>query len=112
MHRSGLVHIGSHTDRHEILTQTSPDAAAETIDVSLRKLRAITGEACRIFSYPNGDFNDELMTLLQRFGIEFAFTTRKAFWDSSADARAIPRIGIGGYDGPERFAALLSGLAV
>jgi peptidoglycan/xylan/chitin deacetylase (PgdA/CDA1 family) len=110
LHRSGLVHIGSHTDRHEILTQASPAAAEATICTSLDKLRALTGENCRVFSYPNGDFNDELMGLLRRLGVEFAFTTRRELWSAACSAHAIPRIGIGAYDDAPRFAALASGL--
>jgi peptidoglycan/xylan/chitin deacetylase (PgdA/CDA1 family) len=110
MHRGGLMHIGSHTDRHEILTQASPAAAEATIATSLAKLRALTGSDCRVFSYPNGDFDAGLMALLQKLGIDFAFTTRREWWSPSADARAIPRIGIGAYDDAPRFAALASGL--
>jgi hypothetical protein len=63
-----------------------------------------------VFSYPNGDFNDELMGLLRRLGVEFAFTTRRELWSAACEAHAIPRIGIGAYDDAPRFAALASGL--
>jgi peptidoglycan/xylan/chitin deacetylase (PgdA/CDA1 family) len=112
MHRAGVVSIGSHTHRHEILTQVSREQARETISRSLTELEAMTGAPCRTFSYPNGDFNPSLIDLLGELKIRCAFTTVKAFWSRRDHPLAIPRIGIGGYDSRDRFAAVVSGLAL
>jgi peptidoglycan/xylan/chitin deacetylase (PgdA/CDA1 family) len=111
MHRSGLISIGSHTHRHEILTQSSIADARSSIELSRQKLEGILQSPCRTFSYPNGDYSPALMQLLATLGLKYGFTTHKAFWAPGVDDYAIPRIGIGGYDSPSRFAALLSGLA-
>lgn len=111
MHRSGLIAFGSHTDRHEILTQLTPQRVEETVATSLTKLRGIVGEDCRIFSYPNGDHNEQLMALMRDADIDYAFTTCKAFWKNTSSNWSIPRIGIGGYDSFGKFAALVSGLS-
>jgi peptidoglycan/xylan/chitin deacetylase (PgdA/CDA1 family) len=111
MHRSGCMAFGSHTHRHEILTQSSLQLAEESIAVSKVRLEAVLGEPCRTFSYPNGNYNAELMALLSRMGVSLAFTTEKAFWNAHTDPRCIPRLGVGGYDSMSKFAALLSGLS-
>jgi peptidoglycan/xylan/chitin deacetylase (PgdA/CDA1 family) len=111
MHRSGLISIGSHTHRHEILTQSSLPDARGSIELSRQKLETILQRPCRTFSYPNGDYSPALMQLLETLGLRYGFTTHKAFWAQGTQDYAIPRIGIGGYDSPSRFAALLSGLA-
>jgi peptidoglycan/xylan/chitin deacetylase (PgdA/CDA1 family) len=112
MHASGGVAFGSHTHRHEILTQASLQSARETIATSIAELQGILGERCRTFSYPNGDFSRELIDLLAQMHVDHAFTTEKAFWTRNTEAHSIPRLGIGGYDSMQRFAAMVSGLAL
>lgn len=105
-----LISFGSHTHGHEILTQLTGTQARATIERSLMILHELLGEECGLFSYPNGDFNVQLIALLKTLGIRYSFTTEKGFWNSASNPRAVPRIGVGSYDSRAKFAALVSGL--
>lgn len=108
---SGLVEAGSHTHRHEILTQIDGEAAGETIRTSLQELAAMTGRAVTTLSYPNGDHDPAITACVARHGVAAAFTTRSGDWMPGTDPMRIPRYGVSAFDSEERFRAIVSGLA-
>lgn len=109
MKASGLIEIGSHTHRHELLVQHDD---SEVIG-SLRKASALltrwSGDAPRSFSYPNGDYDNRVKTEVMRAGHDCALTTRSAEWQAGSDPYEIPRLGIGAYHTEAEFSVKASG---
>ncbi len=110
LHESGLVTIGAHTANHEILTNIPLGHAAETIQTNLDDLGALIGQKVRFFSYPNGDYNKDILKILRSTSITAAFTTVKDLYSERYDDFEIPRIGIGGYDDIDLFLLKSSGI--
>jgi len=110
LYGSGLVSIGSHTAYHEILTSISLSQAEDTIHESIRDLELLIGDAVHYFSYPNGNYNDEIISLLNAASITHACTTNSGIYSRRNSPYKIPRIGIGGYDTIDRFATKICGL--
>jgi peptidoglycan/xylan/chitin deacetylase (PgdA/CDA1 family) len=103
LHESGLITVGAHTARHEILPQLSIEKAMATIQESLNELEGIIGKPIHAFSYPNGNFNNEIMKCLSLLGVHSAVTTFSDLYSTKYRPLEIPRIGIGGYDSIDRF---------
>ena len=110
MSHNELIEFGSHTHRHEILTQLKPIHATETIQSSLNAIYRLTGRTVNYFSYPDGAINKNILEVLQKFQILAAFTTRNSFWDRRCSPYEIPRLKVGAYDSVDMYAAVLSGL--
>jgi peptidoglycan/xylan/chitin deacetylase (PgdA/CDA1 family) len=78
MANSGLIQFGAHTASHSILTKIPLKKACEEIDESTQSIAKWTGQACRLFAYPNGgsgDYDSNILSILKRFGIVAAVTT-------------------------------------
>ena len=72
--REGLT-LGSHTRTHTIMTQVTPDRMREEVQGSQEDLRREIGACLPIFCYPNGNYNDTVVSILREQGIRLAFTT-------------------------------------
>lgn len=110
MSSSPLICIGSHTHCHSILTQLPRSEAQESIESSLVLLRKWTQRPIHHFSYPNGNYNKEIISIIKRSGIKTAVTTKKGRCTFGLDPFQIPRVEIGGYDGMEVFKARILGV--
>jgi peptidoglycan/xylan/chitin deacetylase (PgdA/CDA1 family) len=108
--KSRCVAIGSHSHCHNRLCQLAPDAVDDTIVTCKRLLESWTDAPVRSFSYPNGDYNDGIVSAVRRHGFSLAVTTRSRTWAPSDSPFEIPRVGIGGYDGWNRFRTVVSGI--
>ncbi len=78
MSNSGLIQFGAHTASHSILTKIPLKKARDEIDESIQSITEWTGQACRLFAYPNGgsgDYDSNILSILKRFGIAAAVTT-------------------------------------
>lgn len=106
---SELVTIGGHTHSHELLDQLSPKVVSQTLLESNAIIRELTGAIPRHFSYPNGNYNQQVMQQVQKAGYKTAVTTQKGIWSKSEGLWEIPRVGIGRFDSKARFKALISG---
>lgn len=67
--------IGSHTQTHPRLTQSSPSAAAEEIKASKKSLEDQFGAPIEHFCYPYGDWNERVRDLVIEAGYKTACTT-------------------------------------
>jgi peptidoglycan/xylan/chitin deacetylase (PgdA/CDA1 family) len=92
--RSGLIEIGSHTHRHEILLRLNDDEVKETLEASIRCLRQ-WGVTPRWFAAPNGDFREDQVPIIQGVGFEICVGTKTGLWDTAGQKFSIPRVGIG-----------------
>jgi peptidoglycan/xylan/chitin deacetylase (PgdA/CDA1 family) len=98
-----LVTIGAHSHGHELLDQIAPDSARSSIARSRELLERWTGQPVRHFAYPNGNFSPALMALLNELGFASATTLSERLAGPDAPAMALPRIGVGRYDGLARW---------
>lgn len=98
-----LVTIGAHSHCHNILTQIDRQAAFESAARSKELLESWTGRRVNYFAYPNGDFNDAVVSAVVEAGFEAALSTVPRPWNRGEPLFALPRIGVGRYDSIEVF---------
>jgi peptidoglycan/xylan/chitin deacetylase (PgdA/CDA1 family) len=110
LHHSGLIEIGAHTARHEILTGLSDSRAAQTIKLSRQVITQIVGKPPRHFAYPNGDYNKKIFKILQENNFFSAVTVHSALIDRNKfNPFEIPRLSISSFDSISKFALKTSG---
>jgi peptidoglycan/xylan/chitin deacetylase (PgdA/CDA1 family) len=63
-----LITVGNHTSEHGVLSNYSLPEARRIITKGENDLRRILGRPCRTFSYPNGDYSEEMFETLQSLG--------------------------------------------
>jgi peptidoglycan/xylan/chitin deacetylase (PgdA/CDA1 family) len=84
--RQGVV-LGAHSRTHPRLDRVERPRAREEILGSVRELEHEVPGQPRVFAYPDGRFDDELVELARAAGIELAFTTRRGTNDLRASDR-------------------------
>lgn len=92
-----LVTVGSHTDRHPILTNLRADEQRSEIERGIVALRDTCAAPIEFFAYPNGklrDYNDAVIALLRNAGIRAAVTTAQRPLHPSDDVMQLPRLGV------------------
>lgn len=72
---SDLVEIGSHTMRHRNVKFLSGEELREEVRRSKEEIERNTGREVIAFSYPNGYYNDRVVTQVRDAGYTFAVTT-------------------------------------
>lgn len=72
---SDLVQIGSHTRTHPLLPQLSEPEARNELSESRARLQEILQMDVKLFSFPYGAFNEELVEWCRDAGYERVFTT-------------------------------------
>jgi peptidoglycan/xylan/chitin deacetylase (PgdA/CDA1 family) len=97
VHAKGLV-VGSHTCRHALLANETPEVAARETEASRRRLEQALGAPVTHFAYPDGSFNATAVRAVAASGYRFAYTTcshvdherplltiaRRMLWERSA----------------------------
>lgn len=104
-----LVTIGAHSHCHNILTQLSLQDMRESVLRSKELLESWIDKPVNFFSYPNGDFNEDVIQAITEIGFLCGFTVCRGLWSSSDSPYRLPRIGVGRYDTLEHFKARISG---
>lgn len=110
--RSPYITIGAHSHGHELLDQLPPEQIRETLETSRELLEEWTGRKPELFSYPNGNYNADVIRAVQEAGFICACITQDIPWAGSQSPFLIPRIGIGRYDSIEAFKLKVSGIPV
>ena len=112
MHASGLVVIGSHTCNHMRLSvDLSAPQMRHEIENSKKILEQQLPASANLFCFPNGDYNQAALHLVQNT-YEAAVTTKRGINSANTCApHELTRIGIHEEvsDSPRRFGARLSG---
>ena len=91
---SGLVSFGSHTASHRILTTLNDDEIRTELYKSKEKLlneKIVTRDFIP-FCYPNGNFNDEILRMVQEMGYSLAVSTKSGWNEEKADYYSLKRI--------------------
>ena len=100
---SPFVTIGAHSHCHNILPNIPSDIAINSILKSKHLLEKWVSEPVTHFSYPNGDYDENIVDMVIRSGFKSSVTTRPDFWRINDSLFEIPRLGIGRYDSFEKF---------
>ena len=104
-----LVTIGAHSHCHNILTQLDRQAAFDSAARSKELLESWTGCRVNYFAYPNGDFNEAVISAVKAAGFEAAVTTSPRPWTRGEHLFTLPRLGVGRYDSFDVFKVNLVG---
>ncbi len=100
-----LVTIGSHSVSHPILTNNSNNVQKSELLDSKRTLESWTNQSINYFSYPNGNYSENLKVLAKECGYELCFIDDASYIDlNNIDKFSIPRMSI--YDWGGYFEAL------
>ena len=104
------ITFGAHSHCHNILTQLSLESAKDSIFKSKNLLEEWTGQSINHFAYPNGDYNIEIIDILQELGFKSSMSTINGLASRNSPKYEIPRIGIGRYDNIGNFKLRVSGV--
>ncbi len=93
------MHVGSHGYDHYWLGSLSMQEQAFEISKSIEFIKAVGGDAENwTICYPYGDYNDDTITLLKRYGCRMGFTTKVAVADLQTDGEdalfKLPRLDV------------------
>jgi peptidoglycan/xylan/chitin deacetylase (PgdA/CDA1 family) len=115
LHAAGVT-FGSHTSTHEILTMVPAAQAQQEIACSREAIQQKLGGNCHLFSYPNGDYSEQVRELVAQAGYRFAFLNQEpGVWTRGCDPFLVPRVNVCEYhlvDSKGNFSSLIFQYAV
>ncbi len=93
---SGLISFGSHTAGHQILTTLEKPDIEKELSTSRRKLldHGVVDTSFIPFCYPNGNYSQEIATMVCNAGYHMAVTTQKGWNRFEENMFILKRIGI------------------
>ncbi|MDI6645197.1 MAG: polysaccharide deacetylase family protein [Methanobacteriaceae archaeon] len=91
MNRNG-IDFGAHTVNHPILTNIPLDEAKMEIMNSKNRIEEILNTEVKSFAYPNGDFNEEILSLVRDSGFNSSVTTISGLVNAVNDLYQLNRI--------------------
>jgi peptidoglycan/xylan/chitin deacetylase (PgdA/CDA1 family) len=106
---SPLVELGAHSLSHPHLTRLPVAEARREISDSRRELEALTGLEVRLFAFPYGDYNDELVQICREAGYQRAYSIRPRPINLRRADFLCGRVAVSAHDGPLEFALKASG---
>jgi peptidoglycan/xylan/chitin deacetylase (PgdA/CDA1 family) len=105
---SDLVEFGSHTVYHSFLPLLSSSAARTELEASKRRIEEETGRPCRMFAYPNGDYDAVSAAHVAAAGYKAALTQRLGVNRPSTSPYELARIHVPPDYAPHAFAFRVS----
>jgi peptidoglycan/xylan/chitin deacetylase (PgdA/CDA1 family) len=112
MSASGLIEFGAHSQSHAILRLLTLQERYNEIVHSVATVSTLTGRACALFAYPNGQIQDyaaEDINILRSCGVRISVTAMEGVNDSQTPPMELRRYGIGAHDSMEKFRQILDG---
>lgn len=91
MSQSGIS-FGAHTHNHVILTNMPLDDARSEILLSREILSQKIKKPVKMFCYPNGHFNNEIIDIISNSGYDIAVTTKRGLIEGSPSILNLNRI--------------------
>ena len=95
----GLIEIGSHTASHFPLTRLLPAEQRHEITESKSALENLLGRSVSSFSYPDGAFSREVVSLVQQAGYQCACISINDIVRRGSHRFQLPRFWIPDWDG-------------
>ena len=109
--KSDLVTIGNHSHAHEYLVDWKSKKIKNDLATSVRIFKEELGYSPKIFSYPFGEYSNNLKTIISELEFEFAFGQHSGVIDSSKNKLELPRFPINEkYGELKRFNSILNTL--
>lgn len=105
--QSPFVTIGGHSHCHNLLTQLSDSKVGESVSTNKALLESWTGKEVNHFAYPNGNYNESVISLISDAGFKSAVTTVKNPTSNRDNQYLLPRLGVGRFDSLRRFSSQL-----
>lgn len=88
------IRFGSHTVNHKILTQIPLDQVQEEVGSSKIAIERELGHEINWFSYPNGNFNQQIEQFVQSTGYRLGFSTEAGLTSAADNCFNIKRVNI------------------
>jgi len=95
MHAAG-IEFGSHAYSHHLLTKLSLADIAREVRESKTQMETILDTPVTTFAYPNGNYNNDVITELKAAGYRLAVTTRKGINTARTNPFELHRINVNG----------------
>jgi peptidoglycan/xylan/chitin deacetylase (PgdA/CDA1 family) len=105
-----LIEIGAHTVTHPFLSKVPEALQRDEIQQSKDYLEKILGHTVMSFSYPNGDYTEDTISIVQEAGFTCACSSVVGRVCSDSNHFLLPRVVVEDWDG-ETFARWLSQLS-
>ncbi len=116
MNSSGLVDFGSHTHRHELLTNMDLNDVEFSLKTSMRLMDEMIPDNLPIICYPNGWYNEDIHKLAAKIGYIAGIRadhSSNGFWKYEGESHdiipALPRWGVGRDMSMDNFKSIVSG---
>ncbi len=97
------IEFGAHTVNHLCLTQINIEEAKREIEESKKVVSEFTGLRVSMFSYPYGEYNEDIKKLLEEAGFTCAFTVEPGMNREGTDLLELKRIAIKGNNSLSDF---------
>ena len=101
------VEIGAHTLNHVKLTQIDNNTALYQVKKSKGLLEQVISNKVNSFSFPHGDYNNDIIELVSQAGFNNALTCINGYANDAKSAFEIPRKYITFFDTLEKFKSKL-----
>jgi peptidoglycan/xylan/chitin deacetylase (PgdA/CDA1 family) len=108
---SNLATIGNHSHSHGYLTDWKDDKIKSDLEMSIKIFKNKLGYSPKIFSYPFGEYSNNLKKIVSNLNFKFAFGQHSGVIDSTKDFLELPRFPINEkYGELKRFKSILQTL--
>ena len=107
LHSKG-IDIGGHSVNHKKLTQIAKDEALKEITNCKIQLESIIGSEITSFSFPHGEYNDKIVSLVKKVGFSSAVTCDSSKIQKNNSVYKLPRKYVTFFDDLESFKNLLN----
>ena len=108
---SNLVTIGNHSHSHEYLVDWTSKDIISDLQKSINIFKEQIGYSPKLFSYPFGEYSNDLKRIISELNFEFAFGQHSGVIDSTKDLLELPRFPINEkYGNLKRFKSILNTL--
>ena len=108
---SNLVTIGNHSHTHDYLIDWEDDKIKFDLEMSIKIFKNELGYSPKIFSYPFGEYSNNLKKIVSDLNFEFAFGQHSGVIDPTKDFLEMPRFPINEkYGELKRFNSILQTL--
>ena len=109
--KSNLVTIGNHSHSHDYIVDWNDEKIKLDLDVSIKIFKEKIGYSPKVFSYPFGEYSNNLKKIISDYDFKFAFGQHSGVIDPSKDFLEMPRFPINEkYGDLERFKSILKTL--
>lgn len=92
--KASVVSFGAHSCSHRRLTDLSENEIHRELEISRNEIRACLDEIPKTIAYPNGNYDDRVLSITSNLGFEAAFTTDSGFVTPGDNPLALKRVNI------------------